>query len=70
MGHEPGHRYDSFVVRLWHESTTGALLRAEVQHIQSGTIEVRVGRSWDWIRDWLRGHVRRDPTGEPKGKER
>jgi hypothetical protein len=59
MRHEPGHGYDSFVVRLWHEAVTGDLLRAEVEHVQSGSVDARVGVSWDWIRDWLRGCLNR-----------
>ena len=59
MRREPGHGYDSFVVRLWHEAATGALLRAEVEHVQSGSVDTRVGNSWDWVRDWLRRCVDR-----------
>lgn len=57
MGDDAGHGYDSFVVRLWHEADSGALLRAEVEHVQSGESEVEVGSSWDWIRDWLRAQT-------------
>jgi hypothetical protein len=54
MGHEPGHGYDSFVVRLWRHAVTGTLLRAEVEHVQTGSVDSRVGPSWDWITAWLR----------------
>ena len=32
----PERFYDAFVVRLWHDRTTGRLLRAEVEHAASG----------------------------------
>ena len=54
---DPGHHYDSFVVRVWHERDTGALLRAEVEHVQSGTSETEVGASWEWVGTRLRRRV-------------
>jgi hypothetical protein len=53
MDHQPGRDYDSFVVRLWREASTGNLLRAEIEHVQSGTVDARSGVSWDWIRERL-----------------
>ena len=64
MGHEPGHGYDSFVVRLWREAVTGVLLRAEVEHVQSGSVGVSVGASWDWIHDRLRASLEQPVEGE------
>ena len=58
MGHEPGHGYDSFVVRLWHESGTGVVMRAEVEHVQSGLVDTHIGSSWEWIQERL--HARLD----------
>lgn len=64
MRHEPGREYDSFVVRLWHEPATGDLLRAEVEHVQSGKVDARQGATWDWIGEWLRARaIRRTKEG-------
>jgi hypothetical protein len=68
MRREPGRGYDSFVVRLWHEASTGNLLRAEVEHVQSGSVDVRPGGSLDWIRDWLRARVNRQAKEEGESK--
>jgi hypothetical protein len=53
MDRQPGRGYDSFVVRLWREARTGDLLRAEIEHVQSGSVHARSGVSWDWIRERL-----------------
>ena len=53
MDQPPGRDYDSFVVRLWREARTGDLLRAEIEHVQSGSVHARSGASWDWIRERL-----------------
>ena len=45
--------YDSFVVRMWHHPSGGSVLRVEVEHVQSGSVDVGRGQSWDWIRDRL-----------------
>lgn len=49
MEHDPNTTYDSFVVRLWHEPESGRLLRAEINHVQTGA--VFVGRTD--VRNWI-----------------
>lgn len=36
-------RYDSFQVRLWSRSGTEELLRLEVRHTQTGTVDAATG---------------------------
>jgi hypothetical protein len=48
-GAVPERVYDSFVVRLWREAGGRRLVRAEVEHIQSG----RVVRAWDVALTWV-----------------
>jgi hypothetical protein len=48
-GTVPERVYDSFVVRLWREAGGRRLVRAEVEHIQSG----RVVRAWDVTLGWV-----------------
>jgi len=52
-------RYDSFVVRLWHESVSGRLLRAEIDHVQSGAVQVGREVEMDWIPEMLRDAIQR-----------
>ena len=52
-------RYDSFVVRLWHESISGRLLRAEIDHVQSGAVQVGREVEMDWILETLRNAMQR-----------
>lgn len=47
-------RYDSFLVRLWHESVSGKLLRAEIDHVQTGAVYVAREMVIDWIPATLR----------------
>ncbi len=54
MPNEAGHAYDSFVIRLWHEPATGTVLRAEVEHVQGGTVTARRRVAPQWILDRLR----------------
>jgi hypothetical protein len=67
VGSDGGRGYDSFVIRLWREPETGSLLRADVEHVQSGLAEVGIGRTWDWVRDWLRDHVGCERPGNQEG---
>ena len=53
MRHQPGHDYDSFVVRLWRDSGDRSLLRAEIEHVQSGRVGASIGHSWEWIAEAL-----------------
>jgi hypothetical protein len=53
MDQTRGHDYDSFVVRLWRDANTRALLRAEVEHVQSGSVGVSLDATWDWLGERL-----------------
>jgi hypothetical protein len=65
MDQTPGHDYDSFVVRLWRDATTRALLRAEVEHVQSGSVGISVGATWDWLAERLRTEGQRNVADQP-----
>ncbi len=65
MPHEPGCAYDSFVVRLWREPATGAVLRAEVEHVQGGTIEAGRRVAPEWVLARLRACLERPPPEDP-----
>jgi hypothetical protein len=41
--------YDSFVVRLWQDEGSDAMLRVEVQHVQAGLSIEAVQVPLDWI---------------------
>jgi hypothetical protein len=41
--------YDSFVVRLWQDEESDAMLRVEVQHVQAGLSVEGVQVPLDWI---------------------
>jgi hypothetical protein len=47
-------RYDSFVMRIWHEAITGRLLRAEIDHVQTGAVYLGRDVLSDWILETLR----------------
>src|SRR5687768_14241747 len=64
MPHEPGPLYDSFVVRLWQEAVSGRLLRAEVEHVQSGAVHVGRGVVPAWILDAFRACLRARSTAD------
>lgn len=53
MEHEHPTMYDSFVVRLWHETESGRLLRAEINHVQTGAVFVSRSDVRTWIMDTL-----------------
>jgi hypothetical protein len=42
-------RYDSFVVRLWTDRMREVLLRAEVQHVQTGLVEQGLDVTASWV---------------------
>jgi hypothetical protein len=46
MTDERERRYDSFVVRLWRGFVSPCVLRAEVEHVQTGE---RLSRRWSTI---------------------
>ena len=41
--------YNSFVVRLWHPRGEGRLLRAEIEHVQSGQLERAAEVDLSWV---------------------
>ena len=49
MSREPERAYDSFVVRLWRDAATGRLLRAEVEHVQTGQVSAGRGVAPEWV---------------------
>jgi hypothetical protein len=53
-------RYDSFVVRVWRETASGRLLRAEVDHVQSGAVYVARNLGLTWFQDTLRSALDAD----------
>jgi hypothetical protein len=63
MPRGPGPDYDSFVVRLWHEAGR-RLLRAEVEHVQSGAVHVGRGPDRDWIAETVNACIRAGPEVE------
>ena len=66
-------RYDAFVVRLWHETTTGRLLLAEVEHVTTGERTRAVGPASNWILDQIRAcldeRLRGDEAAKALGRE-
>lgn len=42
-------QYDSFVVRLWQDEGSDAMLRVEVQHVQAGLSVEAMQVPLDWI---------------------
>ena len=49
--------YDAFVVRLWHEGTTGQLLRAEVEHVRTGALARAAGVPTGWVLAEIRARL-------------
>jgi hypothetical protein len=49
MGDQPPRNYNSFVVRVWYAMTKGRLLRAEIDHVQTGAIYVGRDVPESWI---------------------
>jgi hypothetical protein len=45
----PSRHYDSFIVRLWQDEGSDAMLRVEVQHVQAGLSFEGVQVPLDWI---------------------
>lgn len=55
--HSPSRRYDSFVVRLWRDGSSSELLRAEVEHVQTGLRIDKVQTSLGWILSAIKSWV-------------
>ena len=62
MPRGPGSTYDSFVVRLWRERGSGRLLRAEVEHVQTGAVHIERGIASGWFLEILRGCLDGSPS--------
>lgn len=45
----PSRHYDSFIIRLWQDEESDAMLRVEVQHVQAGLSIEAVQVPLDWI---------------------
>lgn len=60
MPNDRGQRYDSFLIRIWQEAGTGRLLRAEVDHVQSGAVHIGRNSGLDWIQDTLKTVMNND----------
>lgn len=67
MSNDRAHSYDSFVIRIWQEAGTGRLLRAEVDHVQSGAVHVGRNTELDWIQHTLKTVMAND--GETTSRE-
>jgi hypothetical protein len=50
--------YDSFMIRLWHGATGERLLRAEIDHIQTGAVYVGRDIPAEWIEQTVRASIR------------
>jgi hypothetical protein len=64
MPNERAQHYDSFVIRIWQEAGTGRLLRAEVDHVQSGAVHIGRNTGLDWIQHTLQTVMGRDGESE------
>ncbi len=49
MPSHPDARYDSFVVRIWHDQASDRLLKAELEHVQTGAVTVGRGVRPAWV---------------------
>lgn len=57
-------KYDSFVVRLWQDEGSDAMLRVEVEHVQAGVSVGAVQVPLDWIVPEILGCLQ-SPTSAP-----
>lgn len=55
--------YDSFMIRLWHGATGERLLRAEIDHIQTGAVYVGRDIPAAWIEQTVRASIRQRADG-------
>jgi hypothetical protein len=60
--------YDSFMIRVWHGAAGERVLRAEIDHIQSGAVYVGRDVPPDWIEQTVRATIRRraDASGDQR----
>ena len=64
MSNDYSKRYDSFVIRVWREKASGRLLRAEVDHIQSGAVHIGRNTGLNWIQHTLNKVLGRDDEAD------
>lgn len=57
-------KYDSFVVRLWQDEESDAMLRVEVEHVQAGMSVGAVQVPLEWIVPEIMGCLQ-SPKGAP-----
>ncbi len=50
--------YDSFMIRLWHGAGGVRLLRAEIDHIQTGAVYIGREAPAGWIEQTVRESIR------------
>lgn len=60
----PSRHFDSFIVRLWQDEGSDAMLRVEVQHVQAGLSIEAVQVPLDWIVPGILGCLQ-SPTSTP-----
>lgn len=58
----PSRHYDSFIVRLWQDEGSDAMLRVEVQHVQAGLSIEAVQVPLDWIVPGIMGCLQSPTT--------
>jgi hypothetical protein len=56
--------YDSFMIRIWHGAGGDRLLRAEVDHIQTGAVYIGRDVPQDWIEQTVRDSIRQRADGQ------
>ena len=59
-----GPRYDAFVVRLWRDTASGRLLRAEVEHVATGGVARAADVSAGWIERQIEACLAEHLSGE------
>lgn len=73
MSDERARRYDTFVVRLWRDVVSRRLIRADVEHVQSGQRAERRWRPQDGNEPdglaWITDQIRAGGMEESPGKE-
>ncbi len=69
MSNDCTKRYDSFVIRVWRETASGRLLRAEVDHVQSGAVHIGRNTGLAWIQHTLHKVLGRNIDDEDCGAD-
>lgn len=61
--------YDSFLVRLWQDEGSDAMLRVEVQHVQAGVWTEAVKVPLDWIVSEISGCLQAGDASRSLGRK-